>query len=232
MLFHRRRSSSRLAHSADSRAHAYARRLLFEPLEDRRVLAPFTPGNLAVYRVGDGTQAPTANGNSVFIDEYTPAGVLVQSIAMPTTQNGAQRQLIASGMGSNSAPEGLITLSPNANFLMVTGYGVNLGGSTSLVTTNSTAVPRVIGRINAQGNVDTSTALTDFGTSVINGAVTTNGADIWVSSSSRPSLHLTWRFDKHSCRSGPDNDAAGKYLWQSVVCQCDHRLGFTDGNSR
>lgn len=52
----------------------------------RRVHAAstFGAGNLVVYRVGDGSAALTANATAVFLDEYTPAGVLVQSIPMPT----------------------------------------------------------------------------------------------------------------------------------------------------
>ena len=59
--------------------------------------AAFTPGNIVVYRVGDGAAALAGTGTAVFLDEYTPAGVLVQSIAMPTTTSGAHRRLVSSG---------------------------------------------------------------------------------------------------------------------------------------
>ena len=50
--------------------------------------APFTPGNLVVYRVGDGAAVLASSGTAVFLDEYTTAGVLVQSIPVPTTTPG------------------------------------------------------------------------------------------------------------------------------------------------
>ena len=46
---------------------------------------PLTGGDILVARVGDGTAALTNLGNTYFLDEYTPTGTLVQSIAMPTT---------------------------------------------------------------------------------------------------------------------------------------------------
>ena len=52
--------------------------------------APFTFGNLAIYRIGqasDGTSV-TENGEPVFIDEYTSGGAFVQSIALPTSTSG------------------------------------------------------------------------------------------------------------------------------------------------
>ena len=45
--------------------------------------AAFTPGNVVVYRVGDGSGSLVNTGNAVFLDEYTTSGTLVQSIAMP-----------------------------------------------------------------------------------------------------------------------------------------------------
>jgi hypothetical protein len=47
-------------------------------------------------------------GSPIYLDEYTTARVLVQSIAMPTAPSGANRRLIASG---GSQTEGGITRS-------------------------------------------------------------------------------------------------------------------------
>src|SRR5271154_3291467 len=68
----------------------------------------FGAGNIVIVRVGDGTQALTNTGNSVFLDEYTTnslwgvagsftAPVPVQSILMPTNWVGANGPLIMSG---------------------------------------------------------------------------------------------------------------------------------------
>jgi hypothetical protein len=140
--------------------------------------APFTAGNIVTYRVGDGVGTLVNTGNPVFLDEYTPAGTLVQSIALPTTASGAQKQLIASGTAGS---EGLLSTSMDAQYLLLTGYATNLGGGTSLSSTTSAAVPRTVGRVKYDGTIDTSTALTDF-SSANNprGACSTNGTDMWV----------------------------------------------------
>ena len=67
-------------------------RLSIQNLESRVVPAAFTPGNMVIYRVGDGTVALSGNGSAVFLDEYTPTGTLIQSVAMPTTASGNQKQ--------------------------------------------------------------------------------------------------------------------------------------------
>src|SRR5438270_6714227 len=88
------------------------RRLLFESLEDRRVLAPFTPGDLVAYRVGQLDILPTAAATQVHLDEFDLAGNFVQTIDLPTIVVGNQRRLTASGVTNGSAiSEGLLTRS-------------------------------------------------------------------------------------------------------------------------
>src|SRR4051812_13327517 len=41
----------------------------------------FTPGDVLIYRVGDGASPIGSTAAAVFLDEYTPAGALVQSVA-------------------------------------------------------------------------------------------------------------------------------------------------------
>src|SRR2546426_1933391 len=138
--------------------------------------AAFTPGDLVIYRVGDGTGSLVTTGNAVFLDEYTPAGVLVQSIALPSSGTDA---LIASGTATS---EGQINFSQNGQFLAVTGYNTATGGSTSLSTTNSTTINRIVDVIDSTGSVASSTKLTDFASaSNPRSAIMTNGNDIWVS---------------------------------------------------
>src|SRR5262245_32934423 len=67
----------------------------------RALAAGFTPGNLVVYRTGSGSGSLLNTGNPVFLDEYTPAGALVQSIPLPTASSGANRRLIASGTATS-----------------------------------------------------------------------------------------------------------------------------------
>ncbi len=139
--------------------------------------ASFTAGNLVVYRVGTGSGNLVNTGNPVFLDEYAPNGTLVQSVALPTTGSGAQKPLIASGTATS---EGLLNRSADGKYLILTGYGTTTGG-TSLSATTSVAVPRVVGRVAADGTIDTSTALTDW-TSGNNprSATSFDGSTFWV----------------------------------------------------
>ena len=124
--------------------------------------APFTPGNVVVYRVGVGGATTLVNtGSAVFLDEFTPAGVLVQSIALPTTVSGSNKQLIASGTANT---EGLLTRSTDGRFLVLTGYASNIPNAANLTGTSSATVNRTVGRVDANGNVDTTTALTNLST--------------------------------------------------------------------
>ena len=143
--------------------------------------APFTPGNIVVYRVGDGTAALASSGTAVFLDEYTPAGTFVQTIAVPTTTAGANRRLVASGTATT---EGLITRSANGEYLVFPGYDAATG-TASITGSTSAAVNRVIARVDVSGAIDTSTALTDaISGGNPRGAASTNGSDLWLSGTS------------------------------------------------
>ena len=144
----------------------------------------FTPGNLVIYRVGTGAAGSTlaATGNPVFLDEYTTAGALVQSVALPTAGSGSQKALVASG---TAQPDGLLTRSADGTCLAVPGYARDLGtGSGTLTsgTLNAGAVlPRVVARVTAAAAIDTSTALTDAATATnFRGAATNDCNSFWV----------------------------------------------------
>src|SRR4051794_34133122 len=79
----------------------------------------FLPGDLVIYRVGDGTHALANTGNAVFLDEYTTSGTLVQSVPVPTVAGGSNLPMVASGTATS---EGLLSLSPNGQYLAFTGY--------------------------------------------------------------------------------------------------------------
>lgn len=120
--------------------------------------AQFTPGNLAVYRYGNGTDA-LANGLRVpvFVDEYNPTtGLKVNTIAIPQTANEANYGL--EGLGLTSAGlferEGYPVLSRDGFTLSIIGHNPNQNGQF------------VIGTINAAGSVSTNTLVidTDLGT--------------------------------------------------------------------
>lgn len=122
--------------------------------------APFAAGNIVVYRVSDGSSPLVSTGNAVFLDEYTPSGVLVQSIAMPTAPDGNNNPLVASGVAGS---EGALNRSADGRFLVLAGYNAQIpyaGGS--LAGTDAAVVNRVIGRVDAQGNINTTTSLNNY----------------------------------------------------------------------
>jgi hypothetical protein len=134
----------------------------------------FTPGNLVVYRLGDGITALVSSGSQAFLDEYTQSGTLVQSVAIPIT--GTARILI-SGTASS---EGFLSLSQDSTLLMNAGYDAAAGGSTGLSSTTVPTVPRVSDTINILGNVGraVSTSLY-FGSNNIRSGVKGTGNDYW-----------------------------------------------------
>ncbi len=143
--------------------------------------AAFTPGNIVAFRAGNGGTLVNT-GNPVFLDEYTTAGALVQSIALPTTVSGGNRQCVTAG---NATSEGLISLSSDGNFIVGTCYASDLPAASSLTASTSVSVPRVVFRAAANGVIDTTTALSDFGSAGNpRGAASTNGTDFWATSSS------------------------------------------------
>ena len=139
--------------------------------------APFTPGNVAVFR-----KVPTAGALHipVFVDEYTPGGQLVQSLPMPTTTVGANRRLVAE---SPTGLDGNITRSVDGRYLTLAGLDAALGNE-------GTTPDRVIARVDALGTIDTTTALTDAG-SMPRGAVTLDGSGFFLVGSSQGVRYAT-----------------------------------------
>src|SRR5437588_7066799 len=137
----------------------------------------FAQGNLVVYRVGDGSAPLSSNATPVFLDEYTPSGVLVQSIPLPTSISGINKRLTASGTATS---EGELARSVDGKYLTAAGYDA-AAGTASITGSSSSSVNRVIARVDASGAVDTSTALNDAASgSNPRGAVSTDGTNIWV----------------------------------------------------
>ena len=139
--------------------------------------APFTPGNVVIYRVGTGSAALTNASTAVFLDEYTSAGALVQSIALPTADSGANQSITASGTATSG---GLISCSSDGQYIIVTGYD-SAPGVASITSSATTTVTRVIGRMAADGSVNSSTTTTSFSADNIRGATSTDGQGFWAS---------------------------------------------------
>ena len=130
--------------------------------------ASFTPGNVAISRVG-AVNGPVASvlTQAVFIDEYTPAGALVQSVALPTsfgaapTANAAtlpgQNPLICLAASANgmAGTAGLLTRSTNGQWLSL----ITLGQTLNTPFNGSTTPNWPIARVAVNGSVDTTTVV-------------------------------------------------------------------------
>lgn len=132
----------------------------------------FTTGNLVVLRVGDGSAALSNASTAIFLEEYTTAGVLVQTIAIPTS---GTNMLTASGSATS---EGQMTLSTDGYHLTLSGYDKE-PGTASIAGTTSATVNRKIISVNYTGNIDNVlVSATAFSGNNFRGAVK-KGNDFW-----------------------------------------------------
>lgn len=142
---------------------------------------PLTIGNLVVVRVGDGAAALSNASTATFLEEYTPAGTLVQTIPMPIAASGLNQPLTNSGTATS---EGFLSVSVNGQYLLLGGYGV-APGLASVATSANPTVARVVGRVDLAGQVDTSTAIGDsFSGRNIRSVASDDGTRFWVTGSS------------------------------------------------
>lgn len=140
---------------------------------------PFTPGSLAVLRVGDGTTTLGTAALPVFIDEYSTGGKLIRSIALPTVPAGKNKRLTLDGNTPGvSSYEGLLSLSQDAKKLSLAGYDAAVG-TDAVVASESDQNNRVIGVIDGAGKVNTCTALNIYSKVYISSAVA-DGNNVWV----------------------------------------------------
>ncbi|HEX4121461.1 MAG TPA: immunoglobulin domain-containing protein [Verrucomicrobiae bacterium] len=112
----------------------------------------FTNGNLAVLRIGGPGQSVTTsdNGNSVWIDQYSTNGTLVNSFLIPSNGPNA---LIMDG----EPYDGLMSLTPDGTHLVIAGFNtatpyISNGIPANFAFTASTNVPRAIATVDGYGN--------------------------------------------------------------------------------
>ena len=148
---------------------------------------PFTPNNIVVVRVGDGSTALSAAAFPVFLDEYTITGTLVQSIPLPTAVNGLNYRLELTG---SSTSEGMLQLSLNGAYLTIAGFDAATGTAALAATTTATVL-RVIGLIDALGNINTTTATDQFSATNPRSAFTIDGTAFWAAGGNSGIRYMT-----------------------------------------
>src|SRR5665213_2877876 len=121
-----------------------------------KVNAQFTNGNIVVLQVGDGVQALANTGNSLFLKEFTPAGAPGISVTIPDNGSNA---CITSGAATS---EGQITRSSDGTAILVPGYNTNVPFSSSLASSSSLTVPRIITKVDGCANITLAGSSTTF----------------------------------------------------------------------
>jgi hypothetical protein len=109
----------------------------------------FTPGNIVVSRMGNAA-GPYSTTNAVYLDEYTPTGTFVRTLALPA----------ASGSGiyqHYTGVEGAITRSSDGQYLTLVGYTVAAGSGSNFNTSTAVANPRCIALVKYDGTVSVKT---------------------------------------------------------------------------
>ena len=121
-------------------------------LFNKSIQAQFTPGNLVLLRVGNGSTALSSAANPISLIEYTTSGTSTgYSVSMPTSVSGSNRILTQSGSATS---EGDLTLSTNKQYILLCGYDAAIGTTSVATTGNHNGV---IGRVDVNGNINTST---------------------------------------------------------------------------
>ena len=162
---------------------------------------PFTPGNLVVSQIYDGTSTiATGAASPMFLVEINiTSGAIVQTIPIPTTPNGANHALTVRG---SSTSMGHISRSVDKRFVTLMGFDAPVG-TANVSQTMAVNTGRVVALTDFNGVVDTTTSLSDAydstGTSNQDPrqAVTTNGTDIWTSGVGFPVLSGGARYTTH-----------------------------------
>jgi len=151
-----------------------------------------TPGDVVVERDGSGgVESLTNSATPVYLNEFQPAGGLVTALALPTAAyegpvyenskheklHEPEKPLLDSGKATS---DGELTLSENGRCLVVAGYDTS-AGTEEITETKDTKTPRVVGLINESGEINTTTALTNFASEGnTRGATSSECKKVWV----------------------------------------------------
>ncbi len=161
--------------------------------------AQFTPGNLAVYRYGNGAEALT-NGVRVpaFVDEYTTTGVKVRTIAIPQTADGNGNYGLE-GLGLTSAgtfeAEGFPVLSREGFTLSIIGHNPAQAGEF------------VIGTLNAAGTWTSNTTVSAADDIGAPRSAVVDGVSVYFNGYQNGVRYKAWGTNTASTRVSQDQNA-------------------------
>jgi hypothetical protein len=143
--------------------------------------AQFTPGQVVVLRIGgDGAFNPggsslASSGTAGFLDQFTASTANqtapTLTVPLPTTTSGGVNRITFSG---TNVPGGQITRAVDGQSLVVAGYDVGLGQTTTTSSNN-----RVIAQVGFGATVSTPVLSTTYSGTSFHCAVTNTGANFW-----------------------------------------------------
>jgi len=137
--------------------------------------AIFGAGDLIVLQVGNGSIS--SNGAPGILKDFPPSGGSnPPQVSLPTT--GANALIFGA-----SSYEGGLSLSADGHSVVVVGYNVPIGYTSSALdsssTTGSTPVPRAVGTVTADGKFTIAATTTAFSGSTIRSAVADGAGNFW-----------------------------------------------------
>ena len=139
----------------------------------------FTPGNLVVLQIGDGSGLVANQSIDVSLVEYTTSGTVVQTIAVP--DGGTGTGLSVSG---SSTSESHLSRSVDGRYLVFAGF--DAAAYTVTVTSNpANTENRIIALVDYQANMDFSTKINDatIASGDIRSVATKDGSAFWATTS-------------------------------------------------
>ena len=103
---------------------------------------------VSLVRIGTGAAALANTSTATFIEERKLDGTLVSTVALPAAEGPSH----AFGLSGTATSDGALSLSADGRYLIVPGYNSPAGTAGNVVNTASTAVNRLIARIDASGS--------------------------------------------------------------------------------
>lgn len=152
----------------------------------------FNPNNLILLRhnIGGsgGTKDPANNGNlgiAIYLDEWDfsipEQPVLVQTLKLPSSSKDEK----AITLNGANGMESYMTRSTDKKLLIVPGYAAPEGKNVNLQPSKN--VPRTVATIDANKNIEISTAMNNAFSGVsYRSATSTNGTEFWLSGKTAP----------------------------------------------
>ncbi len=122
----------------------------------------FTPGNVVVTRVGDGSTTLSTNNFGVNLLEFN-TNTANQASPTKTVAIGSTTAGSRITVGGTVTTEGQLSLSQDRRYLNIIGYDATLGSTSATYLASS--INRTIGRIDYTGTIDYSTNVTGATTS-------------------------------------------------------------------